>query len=280
MNTIPIPDAEWPAALTIAGFDPSGGAGTIVDIKTFVHFGCRPVAAITSLTFQNAQEVFGATHESGASLRAQILPIVDEFRLTAVKTGMLPTAELVLEVARLIREGNLLAPVIDPVLRSSSGFTLMEEDAVGLLLRELMPLARVITPNIWEAEQLAGLRIENEEGMRDAASRLRSMGARAVLIKGGHLSSKKSEVTSQKSEETRQAIDILDDGGQVTFFRGEWIDTQGVRGTGCMLSSAIAACLAQGKNLEEAVRLAKQFVSDALSDASRLRKSAGYAGTY
>ena len=272
MNTIAAPHTEQPVVLTIAGFDPSGGAGTIADIKTLVHFGCRPVAAITSLTFQNSHGVFGATHENAASLRAQILPIVEEFRPAAVKTGMLPTAEIVLAVAQLIREEHLLAPVIDPVLRSSSGFTLMEEDAAALLLRELMPLARVITPNIWEAEQLAGLRIENEEEMRNAASRLRDMGARAVLIKGGHL-------PGQKSEEPQQAIDILNDGGQVTSFRGEWIDTQGLRGTGCILSSAMAACLARGMDLEAAVRLAKQFVSETLRNASTLGQARGYAGT-
>src|SRR5437870_2501146 len=272
MSTIAKPNTERPVVLTIAGFDPSGGAGTIADIKTFVHFHCRPVAAITSLTFQNSQAVFGMTHESADSLRAQILPIVEEFRLAAIKTGMSPTAEIVLEVARLIREDNLVAPVIDPVLYSSSGSALMDEEAVEPLLRELMPLARVITPNVSEAERLAGLRIENEEGMHDAARALREIGAQAVLIKGGHLLRKKSEVRSQKSGETQQAVDILDDGGQVSFFRSGWIDTHGLRGTGCMLSSGIAACLAQGMNLGEAVRLAKQFVADALRDASNLEQ--------
>ncbi|HYR78060.1 MAG TPA: bifunctional hydroxymethylpyrimidine kinase/phosphomethylpyrimidine kinase [Pyrinomonadaceae bacterium] len=267
---------DLPVVLTVAGFDPSGGAGIIADIKTFVSFGRTPTAAITSLTFQNSEGVFGATHESAASLRAQILPIVEEFRVAAVKTGMLPTREIVLEVARLISEADLPAPVVDPVLRSTSGYELMEADAIDVLIDELMPLARLITPNIPEAEKLTDLRIEDEAGMRAAACKLRQMGARAVLIKGGHLhqrsevSDQRSEVRGQKSEQGFQAIDVLDDEGQVTVFRGEWIDAPPVRGTGCMLSAAIAACLAQGVELTESVKLAKQFVANAIRNASRL----------
>lgn len=266
---------DQPVVLTIAGFDPSGGAGTIVDVRTFIAFDCNPTAAITSLTFQNSEGVFGAIHESAESLRAQILPIVQEKRIAAIKTGMIPTREIILEVARLIEEANLPAPVVDPVLRSTSGYELMEPDAIEVLLSELMPLARVITPNIPEAEQLAGLPIEDEEGMRAAAQRLRELGARAVLIKGGHLR-RRSEVGDQRSvrgnsptfrEGSDQAIDVLDDDGNVTVFRGEWIDAPTVRGTGCMLSSAIAACLGKGAKLEDSVGLAKQFVTDAIRKA-------------
>ena len=255
--------SDLPIVLTIAGFDPSGGAGIIADIRTFVSFGRTPAAAITSLTFQNSEGVFGAMHESAASLRAQILPIVEEFQIAAIKTGMLPTSEIVLEVARLISETDLPAPVVDPVLRSTSGYQLMEADAIDALVNELLPLARVITPNIPEAEKLSGLVIDDEGGMRAAAWKLREMGARAVLIKGGHLK-QRSEVRGQRSEQAFQSIDVLDDEGQVTVFRGEWIDSQPLRGTGCMLSAAIAACLAQGVELKESVRLAKQFVADAI----------------
>ena len=267
---------DLPVVLTVAGFDPSGGAGIIADIKTLMSFGCRPVAAISSLTFQNSRGVFGAVHENAKSLRAQILPMVEEFRIAAFKTGMLPTPGIVLEVAHLIRERNLPAPVIDPVLRSSSGYELMETDAIDVLIDKLMPLARLITPNIPEAEKLTDLRIEDEAGMRAAACKLREMGARAVLIKGGHLeersevSDQRSEVRSQKTEQGFQAIDVLDDEGQVTVFRGEWIDAAPVRGTGCMLSASIAACLAQNVELTESVKLAKQFVANAIRNASRL----------
>jgi hydroxymethylpyrimidine kinase/phosphomethylpyrimidine kinase len=259
------PKNSSPIVLTIAGFDPSGGAGIIADVRTILHFGCRPVAAITSLTFQNAERVFGAIHESAQSVRAQILPVIEESPVAGVKIGMLPTVEIVLEIARMIRAQTLPAPVIDPVMRSSSGFELVEEDAIEALRSELIPLARLITPNVPEAEALTGVCIEDEQGMRSAAEKLREMGARAVLIKGGHLN-QKSEVGSQMSEE-RQAIDILNDEGKVTVFRGEWIDTPPVRGTGCMMSSAIASNLARGNSLPESVRVAKLFVADAIRDA-------------
>src|SRR5260370_9687495 len=228
---------DLPVVLTVAGFDPSGGAGIIADIKTLMSFGCRPVAAITSLTFQNSKGVFGAVHENAKSLPAQILPMVQEFRLAAFKTGLLPTPGVVLEVAHLIRERNLPAPVIDPVLRSTSGYELMEADAIDVLIDELMPLARLITPNIPEAEKLTDLRIEDEAGMLVAACKLREMGARAVLIKGGHL----YRTPRDSDRAAREAIDLLDDEGQVTVFRAEWIDAPPVRCTGSILSPATAA---------------------------------------
>ena len=261
-----------PVSLTIAGFDPSGGAGIIADVRTFIALGCRPAAAITSLTFQNAQGIQGARHQTAETVRAQVMAIAAESPIAAVKTGMLPTGEIIAEVARLVREERLPPPVIDPVLRSTSGYELMESDAIKVLLTDLMPLARLITPNIPEAEALAGWRIENEGGMRGAASRLREMGARAVLIKGGHLK-QRSEVRGQKSvrrpspavsEGSAQAVDVLDDDGRVTVFRGEWIDSQPVRGTGCMLSAAIAACLGLGMDLQTSVDAAKRFVADAI----------------
>ncbi len=259
--------------LTIAGFDPSGGAGVIADVKTLAAFGCRPTAAITSLTFQNASGVQGARHQTAKTVREQVMAIVAESAIAAVKTGMLPTREIVAEGARLFREEELPAPVVDPVLRSTSGYELMESDAIEVLLKDLMPLARVITPNIPESETLTGLHIENEEGMRAAASKLREMGARAVLIKGGHLSlgAQASCLPSDATGDAgkmpalpAQAIDVLDNEGRVTVFRDEWIDASPVRGTGCMLSSAIAACLAQNMNLAESVSAAKRFVTDVL----------------
>lgn len=263
---------EPAVVFTIAGFDPSGGAGIIADIKTFVSFGCRPVAAVTSLTFQNSEAVFGAINETGKSVRAQVLPLLEEFHIAAVKIGMLPTSEIVLEVARLIREENLPAPVIDPVLRSTSGHELMEKDALDTFLDELLPLARLITPNIQESETLTGLRITNEDEMRFAAVKLRKMGARAALIKGGHLppGAQSSRDAGKITALPAEAIDVLDDKGHVTVFRGDWIDTPPVRGTGCMLSSAIAACLGQGMTLEQSIRLAKRFVADAIRNAPRL----------
>lgn len=255
-----------PVVLTIAGFDPSGGAGIIADIRTILAFGCTPVAAVTSLTQQNSEAFLGAIHQTADTLRAQILPVVREFRIAAVKIGMLPTRESVMEVVRLIQETEMPAPVVDPVLRSTSGDELMEPEAREVWLSELMSRARLITPNIPEAETLTGMRITDEHDMRETARQLRELGARAVLVKGGHLN-QRPEVRDQRSvgvEPGRQAIDLLDDEGNVTLFRGEWIDSLPVRGTGCMLSSAIAACLSLGMNLQDAVGAAKRFVADAI----------------
>jgi hydroxymethylpyrimidine/phosphomethylpyrimidine kinase len=256
-----------PIALTIAGLDPSGGAGIIVDVKTFVHFGVRPAAAITSLTFQNSERVFGATHETAESLRAQVLPLVEEGGIAAVKIGMLPTADLVLEVARLLAETDLPAPVIDPILQSSSGYALMEKEAVDALVNELMPLACLLTPNIPEAEMLTGLQITGEADMREAAAMIRAMGAPAVLLKGGHLG-------NESEAEPRYAIDLFDSEDHFTVLSGEWIESSPVRGTGCMLSSAIAACLARGMSLEESVGAGKQFVSETIRHAATLTQCA------
>src|ERR1044072_5942474 len=198
--TITSERSDRPPVLTIAGFDPSGGAGIIADIRTFVHFGCWPSAAITSLTFQNSQGVFGSIHETAESLRAQILPIVEELRVAAMKIGMLPTAELAKEVVRLIRDGHLPSPVVDPVLQSSSGHRLMDDEAFEVLVTDLLPLARLITPNIPEAEKLAGMNIVGEEEMRQAAARIRALGARAVLVKGGHLGTQASRLLQPPSQ--------------------------------------------------------------------------------
>jgi hydroxymethylpyrimidine/phosphomethylpyrimidine kinase len=268
---MPTESTPLPIVLTIAGFDPSGGAGIIADIRTISAFGCTPVAAITSLTFQNSAGVFGAIHQTAESLRSQILPLVKEFRIEAVKVGMLPTRGLVLEVVRLLRETEMPAPVVDPVLNSSSGYELMEPAAREAWLTELMPMARVMTPNIPEAEMLTEMTIANESDMRAAAGKLRDAGAEAVLVKGGHLK-ERSEIRGQKSAAgPDQAIDILDDQGCVTAIRGEWIDAPPVRGTGCMLSAAIAAGLSLGLELPASVGAAKRFVADAIRYAANQR---------
>jgi hydroxymethylpyrimidine kinase/phosphomethylpyrimidine kinase len=244
MDTVPV-------ALTIAGFDPSGGAGVLADVRTFAAFGVNAVAAVTSLTFQNDREFFGAMHQSAATVRRQVESLFERYGIACAKTGMLPTAEVVGEVARLFRNEKLPAPVVDPVLVSSSGKLLMEENAISVLTNELFPVCRVVTPNIPEAETLTGLEVRSEAQMREAAARIRNMGARAVLIKGGHL-------------DGDQSIDVLDDGGQVTVFRGERIQGAALHGSGCILSAAIAAGLAKGMTLGNAVVDAKRFVFEEL----------------
>jgi len=256
-----------PVALSIAGFDPSGGAGCLADIKTFTAFGCFGMAAVTSLTFQNTTGVFGAVTQTAESVRAQVFPIIEDFQVAALKTGMLPTREIVTEVARLLRgEGvpsrdqettPLPAPVVDPVIRSTSGYDLIDKPARDALVKELLPLSRLVTPNVPEAELLTGLKgITDEGGMLRAARIIREMGARAVLIKGGHLPG--------------EPLDLLDDGGRITVFRGERIESQATHGTGCTLAAAIAACLARGMDLIEAVGAAKRFVREAIAAAPHI----------
>lgn len=264
-------------ALTIAGFDPSGGAGLIADVKTFAAFGCFATAAVTSLTYQNTLGVYGAIHQSAEAVRAQVLPVIEDFAVGCVKTGMLPTGEVIKEVARLLRETTLPAPVVDPVVRSTSGYDLIDDAALAALIRELLPRARVVTPNIPEAERITGLRIIDEEGMRRAARAIRAMGARAVLIKGGHLGdpsvSREQEAGSSQSEGVGvglTALDLLDDDGRVTLFSEEHIATTSTHGTGCTLAAAIAACLGRGLSLVESISAAKSYVTDAIRQAPPL----------
>lgn len=245
-----------PVVLTIAGIDPSGGAGIVADIKTIAAFGCFPAAAITSITFQNAQRVFGAEHQSAATLRAQVEPIVQDAKVAAAKTGMLPTAEIVAEVARLFREADLPAPVVDPVMVSTSGHDLIGHSAFEILKNDLLPLSRLVTPNIPEAERLVGFSIKTETDMRRAAEAIKALGAPAVLVKGGH-----------RLESQADALDILiDDAGAFTEFRAEYFEVGEVHGSGCTLSAAIAANLGKGLFLTDAVGAAKNYLTSAIRE--------------
>src|SRR5690349_16173557 len=161
--------SDRPVVLTIAGLDPSGGAGIVADIKTIAALGCFPAAALTSITFQNTIGVFGAEHQTAATLRSQVRPVVQDLTVAAAKTGMLPTAEIVAEVARLFAEEDLPSPVVDPVVVATSGDVLIDDAAFQILKTKLFPLARVVTPNIPEAEKLAGFTIKSEADMRRAA---------------------------------------------------------------------------------------------------------------
>ena len=265
--------SSLPIALTIAGLDPSGGAGILADVRAFAAFGCFPTAAITSLTFQNTTGVVGAVHQSGETVRAQVLPIIEDFAVDCAKTGMLPTREVIAAVARLFREAALPAPVVDPVMRATSGDDLIDDDAVSCLVSELFPLARLVTPNIPEAERLTGLTIVDEEGMSEAAQMIRARGARAVLVKGGHLGSRTPSSSTELAENvlalenkvpSREAIDVLNLEGRIIVFRAEMIGGREIHGSGCTLSAAIAACLGRRMDLEESVDAAKRFITAAI----------------
>jgi len=248
--------------MSIAGFDPSGGAGALADIKTFAAMGCFGTAAVTSLTFQNTVAVYGAAHQTAEVLRSQIESVIDDFEIAAVKIGMTPTRELIEAVAEIVEKKRLPNVVVDTVIRSTSGYDLIDEDAVGSLIERLLPLADVITPNMAEAERLTGSEAQDLDGMKRAARRIHEMSAapksrrtarRAVLVKGGHMEG--------------EATDVLFDGGDFHIFGAPKIETRETRGTGCTLSSAIAALLARGCDVPEAVARAKQYLSEILRAA-------------
>jgi hydroxymethylpyrimidine kinase/phosphomethylpyrimidine kinase len=245
------PEVFQPVVLSIAGVDPSGGAGVLADIKTFAAFGCYGAAAITSLTFQNTLGVFGSANQSGETVRRQIEPVIEDLDIAAIKTGMLPSAEVISEIAALIGEHSLPAPVVDPVVRSTSGFDLIDDAALTALIQQLFPLARIVTPNIAEAERITGLKIDSNDDIASAARRIRELGARNVLIKGGHF-------------QGESARDFLFEGDKMIVFSEPWIDSTATHGTGCTLSSAIAANLALGRELTEAILIAKTFVTEAI----------------
>lgn len=252
--------------LSIAGFDPSGGAGVLADIKTFAAFGCFGTAAITSLTSQNTIAVYGASHQTPDTLRAQLEPVISDFAIAAVKTGMLPTREIIELTVQIITQYQLPNVVVDPVIRSTSGYDLIDEVAATALVEKLLPLADVITPNMAEAARLTKMEVTNLEQMAQAAKRLHQMTQsttrrRAVLVKGGHLDD--------------ESVDVLYDGREITLFHAPKIVTRHTHGTGCTLSAAIAALLAHGHEIPEAVKRAKDYVTEAIRTAPNLGHGAG-----
>lgn len=253
--------------LTIAGLDPSGGAGVIADIKTFTIFGCFATAAVTSLTFQNTLGVYGAAHQTAETVRRQIEPIIDDFEIAALKTGMLPTAEIIEETRRIIENIELKNYVLDPVVRSTSGFDLIDETALRSLIEKLFPLASLVTPNLPEAEKIARMTIKSEADIAKAAKIIQSLGARNVLIKGGHF----FEISGRNERsENRRARDYLFAGDEFHVFEVDFIETNATHGTGCTLAAAIAANLALGNDLIKSVETAKRFVTEAIRRAPNI----------
>lgn len=251
-----------PICLSIAGLDPSGGAGVIADVKTFFAFGCFPTAAVSSITFQNTQGVYGAVSQARETVRGQVEPIFADYTVDAIKTGMLPTREVIEETASLIKESGVRHVVVDPVVRSTSGFDLIDDHALKALTEILFTLAAVVTPNIPETERISGIAIESEQDIHDAAGIILEMGARSVLIKGGHL---------PFGDET-VARDFLFTKDGVQVFEAPFYDTSSTHGTGCTLAAAIAANLALGNDLNEAIKISKDFVNEAIRTAPKIGK--------
>ena len=243
-----------PVVLTIAGFDPSGGAGVLADIKTIAAFECYGVAAVTSLTFQNTRQVLGALNQTAGAVREQIAPLFEDFEIAAVKTGMLPTVEIIRAVAGIIRANAVPVVVVDPVLESTSGFNLVEDVAVDALMNDLVPLASLVTPNIAEAQRISGVDIKDQLQMERAAEVILKIGGRAVLITGGDAGSALS-------------TDLLLDAQGAAVFSAERIWSKHTHGTGCTLASALACLLARGCSLRESVPIANKYVTQAILSA-------------
>ena len=243
-------------ALTIAGSDSSGGAGIQADLKTFAAFGVYGTSAITAITAQNTRGVTSAAAMDPALVVAQIEAVAADFVVAAVKVGMLANTAIIEAVADAITRLALPAVVLDPVMVAKGGDNLLEPSAVAALRTRLIPLAAVLTPNIPEAETLTGLSISSVADQREAAARLAGLGAKVIVVKGGHLPGR--------------AVDVWHDGVRFVELDAERIDTPHTHGTGCTFSSAIAACLALGDDPENAARRAKAFVTGAIRHAPGL----------
>ena len=243
-----------PSVLTIAGSDSSAGAGIQADLKTFAALGVYGTCAITAITAQNTRGVTAVQETPPDIVAAQIDAVAADIRPDAVKTGMLASAPIVEVVAAKVREYGLPNLVVDPVMVAKSGDRLLRDDAVTVLRDLLLPLAAVVTPNLPEAEVLAGFAIDSDEDVRRAAKEIVGLGARAVVVKGGH-------------REAAEAVDVLYDGTTFRDYSAPRIDTTSTHGTGCTFASAIAAYLARGEPLAEAVGRAKEYLTEALRRA-------------
>jgi hydroxymethylpyrimidine/phosphomethylpyrimidine kinase len=241
-------------ALTIAGSDPSGSAGIQADLKTFAAYGVYGVSAITAVTAQSTASVVGVAALEADFVIAQIEALTGDMPIHAVKTGMLATAAIVEAVAATIRETELPKVVVDPVLVSSSGHPLLDDDGRRALCAELLPLAMVVTPNIPEAEALSGCAIESLDDAREAAKRIHQLGAANVVITGGHGTGS-------------TIVDLLFDGSHFDECRAARVESPHTHGTGCTFASAIAACLALGRPLADAVPEAQAYVAGAIAHA-------------
>ncbi|MFN2524841.1 MAG: bifunctional hydroxymethylpyrimidine kinase/phosphomethylpyrimidine kinase [Actinomycetota bacterium] len=261
MGSPPSPVEGIARALTIAGSDSGGGAGIQADLKVFLALGCHGMSAVTALTAQNTVGVRGVFEVSPDFVRAQIAAVAEDIGIDAAKTGMLASAPLVATVADAVSEFRIAPLVVDPVFISKHRDPLLAVDAVQVLTEKLLPLATVITPNLFEASELAGGRITTLTEMKDAAQALHAMGPAAVLVKGGHLPGER-------------AVDVFYDGVRMSELDGPRYDTEDTHGTGCALSAAIAAYLAQGTELLHAVGAAKEFVAGAIRHG--LRIGSGY----
>lgn len=252
-----------PRALTIAGSDSGGGAGIQADIKTFTALNVYGMSVITSITAQNTQSVVGINDVPAELVELQIDAVICDIGVDAAKTGMLSNKPIILSVAKKIKQYGIEKLVVDPVMRAKGGDSLLKKDAEVALRDDVLPLALIVTPNIPEAEVLSGIRVRSVEDMEQAAKKIRSLGPRNVLVKGGHLDS------------TQEAIDVLFDGNEIHKYRAQRFNTKNTHGTGCTYSAAICAGLAMGFHLLDAIEDAKEFVTQAIRNSFNLGKGHG-----
>ena len=251
------------SVLTIAGSDSGGGAGIQADLKTFSALGCFGTSAITAITVQNTRGVFGIHSIPPAIVHDQIKVVMDDIRPAAIKIGMVHTAELAVAIASAIK-AYAVPVILDPVMVATSGDKLIEDNTIDTLQKELFPLSDLVTPNVHEAQLLAGIAIKNKDDMRLAARAIIKTGCRGVLIKGAHL----------KGD---HLFDVyLDDNGREEIFESGFIDTDNTHGTGCTLSSAIAAYRARGVEMVEAIAKATQYVHQAIEAGRNVRTGEGH----
>ena len=254
-------------ALTIAGSDSGGGAGIQADLKTFAAHGVFGTSAVTAITAQNTLGVTAWQAMPADLVTAQIEAVAADFDLRAVKVGMLATAAIVEAVAAAIVELDLPDVVVDPVMVATGGDRLLDEDAIEAIKRELMPHTRVLTPNVPEAEALSGMGIASVDDMRSAARRILASGPRVVLVKGGHLTGPES-------------VDVVVTAHESFELRRPRVETTSTHGTGCTLSSAIAANLALGLELRPALERAREYVDGAIRHAPGLGRGHGPLGHF
>jgi hydroxymethylpyrimidine/phosphomethylpyrimidine kinase len=249
--------AAPPILLTIAGFDPSCGAGTVADLKTFAAHGCYGVAAITSLTVQNTQGVEAVHNTPSAELREQLEVLVKDCDIAAVKIGMLGNRGNAVVIGEFLDAHKFAHVVLDPLMKSSTDTELLDAGGVKYIATELLKRASVITPNVPEAEILTGLEIKDLAAMEAAAHKLVELGARAVIVKGGHM---------------ERAVDVVFDGSEMVQLSGDKVKSENMHGTGCTFASALAAQLAAGRSLIEAATLAKAYVTKAIEKGYAIGK--------
>jgi len=250
--------------LTIAGSDSGGGAGIQADLKTCAAMGVFGTCAITALTAQNTRGVQSVYPIPQSFVNEQITSVMTDIKPFVWKTGMLATEDIIKTTASLVKFYGIKYLVVDPVFLSKNNHALLEKSAIQTLIEKLLPLAFVVTPNIDEASVLSGMAIKNESDVRTAAAKIKGMGPKYVVIKGGHMPRKKT------------VTDILFDGKVYIKFKSKFVKTKNIHGTGCVFSAGIAAQLAKGKSIIAAIRTTKQYMTTNLESGKKIKIGMGF----